>query len=100
MTDMHQDVLNFIQTFKRHYGITPVIHHNTGYWFAFVLFRRFLKEGAKILYSKPQNRFAVRIAGRAYDIDGEIMGVTNWGFWDQEKDEELRARVNRENIMY
>ena len=98
MADIHHDVMKFIQTFKRHYGIPDVFHHNTGYWFAFILFRRFLKEGAKILYSNQQNRFAVRIAGRVYDIDGETTGVMSFGLWDQEN-EEIRGRVNKDNIM-
>ena len=42
------------------------------YWFAQILFRRFINDGASILYSLSGVHFVVRIGGRLYDIDGDV----------------------------
>ena len=55
------------------------------YWFAHILYTRFTMthRHPEIWYNEASNRFATMIAGRLYDITGEIKEVNgDWVKWD------------------
>ena len=52
---------------------------NRSFYFALVLFWRFLKEGAHIVVDRDKNKFGCMIQGRIYDVSGEVTGSGyNW----------------------
>lgn len=51
------------------------------YWFANTLFRRFIKDGAEMMYDRGSGRFAVRVRTRVYDIRGDVTTINNWIPW-------------------
>ena len=72
----------FISRFHRHETTRNTFLLDCAYWFAFILFRRFLKEGAKIMFDKSANHFGTMIAGRVYDITGDVTQDFKWIPWE------------------
>lgn len=64
------DVEKFIKRFK-----TPengsIFAGDCSYWFAAILYRRFIREGAKIMFDTATNHFGTMVNGKVYDITGE-----------------------------
>lgn len=53
-------------------GVIEAFSSENSFWFASILFRRFLRDGAKIMFDTENLKFSTMINGRLYDITGEI----------------------------
>lgn len=90
----------FLERFHENETTTDTFLLSCSYWFAFILFRRFLKEGAKIMYDKSKNHFGTKICGRVYDITGDVTEKYRWIPWEKIDDPLLRERVTKDCIMF
>lgn len=70
------------------------------YWFAYILFGRFIREGATIMYDEVANHFGTRIRGRVYDITGDVTDSYKWETWESMTDELHRQRIIRDCINF
>lgn len=91
---------NFIQRFHEHDSTDDTFQFGCCYWFAYILFRRFLRDGARIMYDQVANHFGAQIFGRVYDITGDVTNKYNWEQFDKLEDESLKNRIIRDCIMF
>lgn len=97
---MVRDVDVFISRFHEHKSTEDTFKNGCCYWFAFILYRRFLKDGAKIVYDQVANHFGTLVNGRVYDISGDVTSKYHWEDWDSIDDSLLRDRIKRDCIMF
>ena len=90
----------FINRFHEHEKTDDTFQFGCCYWFAFILYRRFLREGAKIMYDQIENHFGTMIFGKVYDITGDVTAKYRWEPWEKLDDELLKARIVRDCIMF
>lgn len=90
----------FINRFHEHETTDDTFQFGCCYWFAFILYRRFLREGAKIMYDQVENHFGTMIFGKVYDITGDVTSKYRWEPWEKLDDELLKARIVRDCIMF
>lgn len=74
------DIEKFIKKFQGEDTIS-IFTNNCSYWFAFILYKRFIRNGAKIMVSIESKYFGTEIDGRIYDITGDISDKYNWIPW-------------------
>ena len=82
----NKDVLGFIARFTENGKRQEVIECFTCgccYWFANILWHRFAMEheDVAIVYDDIANHWACRVAGRVYDITGDITDKYTWQDW-------------------
>lgn len=94
------DVQNFLSRFHSNKDIDTVFTSGCCYWFAAVLFGRFIRDGAEIMYDQTVNHFGTKIKGRVYDITGDVTNKYKWESWSKMNDESLRKRIVRDCIMF
>ena len=70
------------------------------YWFAVILHRRFIRSGAKIMFSTDNFRFGTLINGKVYGIDGEITDNCQWVSWVEFADLETKDRITKQKILF
>lgn len=92
------EVDNFLKRFHTDNNIDKVFTGNCCYWFALILFRRFIRDGAVIVYDKTMNCFGTKIKGRVYDITGDVTANHNWVPWTEVYDN-LKEYVLHNFIM-
>lgn len=90
----------FIGRFHENETTNDTFRRGCCYWFAYILFRRFLAEGAKIMYDKTKNHFGTGVCGRVYDITGDVTNKYQWEPWDRLNDAPLKAQIVRDHIMF
>lgn len=95
-----KDVENFLKRLHSSEYIDEVFTSGCCYWFAAVLFGRFIRDGAIIMYDKTKNHFGTKIKGRVYDITGDVTEKYEWIPWEFITDSSLRERVVRDHIMF
>lgn len=93
-------VESFIGRFHGYEKADDAFRFGCCYWFAFILYRRFLREGAKIMYDQAENHFGTMVSGRVYDITGDVTGKYEWEPWERLDDELLKERIIRDCIMF
>lgn len=93
------EVQLFIDVFKEPCSIDDIFGGRGSYWFAAILFGRFIRQGAEIMYSRSDKHFGTRIGGKIYDITGDVTRKYKWEAWSCIDDEKLRKDVTREFIM-
>lgn len=93
------DVEKFIKRFK-----TPengsIFAGDCSYWFAAILYRRFIREGAKIMFDTATNHFGTMVNGKVYDITGDITRKYKWVPWLELQDNSIKEKVTNEYIMF
>ncbi len=94
------DVDKFLERFHDSNDIDTVFTEGCCYWFAFVLYVRFLTKGATLMYDAVANHFATKIDGIVYDITGDVTNKYSWKNWDSITDEALLSRIRRDCIMF
>lgn len=97
------DVINFINEFTSNGKNSEVIFVFKGkcsYWFSIILFRRFIRSNAEIVYSFESGHFGTRIQNKVYDINGEILELSDWFSWIEMNDSELKRKITLEQIMF
>lgn len=77
------EILNFITIFKRVDGVQQLFSSECNYWFATILFRRFIHIGAEIMYNRDLNQFATKINNKLFNISGEIQLNEKWVKWNE-----------------
>ena len=80
MENTADEVKEFLAKF--HAGtIDEVFTGICSYWFAMILFRRFIRAGAVLMYDRAQNCYGTQICGRVYDISGDVTDGHEWVSW-------------------
>lgn len=95
-----KDVENFLKRFHLSENVDEVFTCDCCYWFAAVLFGRFIRDGATIMYDEVANHFGTRIKGKVYDITGDVTNKYKWVPWESITDSSFRARIVRDCIMF
>lgn len=89
--------VNKVEGFLKHFqspdNTEEVFTNDCCYWFALILFRRFIKDGAKIMYDIESEYFGTEINGKVYDITGDITNNYNWIPWDSIDDFDIRYKI-------
>ena len=70
------------------------------YWFAVILHRRFIRSGAKIMFSTDNFCFGTLINGKVYGIYGEITDNCQWVSWLEFTDLETKDRITKQKILF
>lgn len=99
---MKEEVLNFINVFtsaSNNQDIIKLFDDKCSYWFANILFRRFIFQKAEIMCDIQRNHFGVRINGRVYDIRGDVTCWYSWSEWNY-IDEVTKSKLSKEYIMF
>lgn len=91
---------NFLKRFHESRDIDEVFTSGCCYWFSYILFVRFIRDGAVIMYDEVANHFGTKIAGRVYDISGDVTEKYKWVTWDSITDELHRERIIRDCIKF
>lgn len=94
------EVNKFIQRFHTSKDIDTVFASSACYWFAYILFRRFIHSGAVLMYSSVDNHFGTKICGKVYDITGDVSGKYAWTPWLEFGDETEKERIVCDCIMF
>lgn len=97
---MNDDVSRFLKRFHSSSDIDDVFTRGCCYWFSYILFCRFEKSGAKIMYSSVDNHFATMIGGRVYDITGDVTDQYMWENWENFGDSIEKKRIIRDCVMF
>lgn len=94
------EVNEFLKRFHTSDDIDTVFTNGCCYWFAMILYRRFIRNEAKIMYDAVENHFGTMVGDRVYDITGDITDKYHWVPWLDIKDESLVRRIVRDCIMF
>lgn len=107
---MKEDVLKFINTFtesscdngyvrylKR--DVVELFDNKCSYWFAYILFRRFIMQNAEIMCDINHKHFGTKINGRVYDIRGDVTVQHSWTKWN-DMDSDMKEKLSKEYIMF
>lgn len=96
-----ETVLRFIARFSgcgRNQEVIEVFTQGCCYWFAWILKERF--PSGTLMYDPVVNHFACRIAGKDYDITGNISGRYQLEPWNEYPDETEKRRIKRNCINF
>lgn len=94
------EVNNFLKRFHLSSNVDEVFTCGCCYWFAAILFRRFIRDGAEIVYSVEDNHFGTKIRGKVYDITGNVTTKYDWVSWLNYSDSTHKERIIRDCIMF
>lgn len=90
MTEVIQFIKKF--NFRKENNVKDCFH---SYWFATILFIKFIRYGAEIVVDYKRKIFGVRIRNVVYDMSGEVKGNYNWVLWDS-LDENIKKTIEKE----
>lgn len=93
------EVERFIAKFQNPESI-EMFSGDCSYWFAVILHRRFIRNGAKVVFSSDMFRFGTSIGNKVYGIDGEITDDCEWVSWVEFTDLEAKDRITRQKILF
>jgi len=94
---MYATVRLFLNKFQ---GDTKTVFSDAcSYWFAVILFRRFIRDGAELMYDEGANHFGARIKERIYDVTGDVTGKYRWVPWNEYGDMPRRQEIVK-TIMF
>lgn len=94
------DIGNFLNRFHSSENINEVFTSGCCYWFAAILFWRFIRDGAEIMYDEVANHFGTKVKGKVYDITGDVTNQYNWASWNSITDSSLVTRIKQDCIMF
>ena len=95
-----RDINSFLNRFHSSDDINTVFTCGCCYWFAQILFIRFIRDDTTIMYSISDNHFGTRINGRVYDITGDVTDKYDWKPWIEFQDDVEKERIVRDCIMF
>ncbi len=93
------DVEKFIRKFQTS-EVKTVFREYCSYWFAYILYRRFIRDGAVVMYASIGNHFGTKVFGKVYDITGDVTEKYGWEPWLDFGDEIEKERIVRDCIMF
>lgn len=94
------EVNKFLKKFHTSEDIDTVFSSGACYWFAYILYRRFICSGAVLMYASVDNHFGTKICGRVYDITGDVTSKHTWEPWLEFGDEAEKERIMHDYIMF
>lgn len=94
------EVDGFLGRFHITKDVDTVFTSEAHFWFAYILYRRFIRNGAILMYSNEDNYFGTKICGKVYDITGDVTKKYNWKPWLELEDENKREQIVRDYIMF
>ncbi len=94
------EINKFLERFHMSDDINTVFTSEACYWFAYILYRRFIRSGAVLMCSNTDNRFGTKIYGKVYDITGDVTDKCAWKPWLEFEDELEKERIIRDYIMF
>lgn len=80
-------------------AIIEIFDNKCSYWFALILFRRFIRENATIMFDMKKNHFGTKISGKVYDITGDVTSEYVWKNW-VEIEEDVKTEIVNKYIMF
>lgn len=92
------EVIRFINNFKnrsKNNDIIEVFSGECSYWFATILFRRFIRDGANIMYDSNECCFGTMINRRVYDISGDVTDNHRWKSWVSVSGRDKEQAINK-----
>lgn len=92
------EVNKFLSKFHTSEDIDTVFTSEVCYWFAYILYRRFIRDGAALMYA-ADNHFGTKIRGKVYDITGDVTRKYNWKPWIEFENSKEKERIMRDCIM-
>lgn len=95
-----KDIENFLMRFHFSENIDEVFTCGCCYWFAAILFWRFIRDGATVMYDETANHFGTKVHDRIYDITGDVTDKYKWIRWDSITDISHRERIIRDCVMF
>ncbi len=95
-----KEVNDFLNIFHISEDIDEVFASRCCYWYAAILFGRFIRDGATIMYDDVAKHFGTLIKGRVYDITGDVTNTYTWVPWESITDKPQRERIIRDRIMF
>lgn len=95
-----KDVQDFLKRFHSASDIDTVFTSGCCYWFAYILFSRFIRTGATIMYDEIENHFGTKIDDKVYDVTGDVTDKYKWAPWDSITDDLHRQRIIRDCILF
>lgn len=93
-------VNKFLDRFHKSDDIDTIFTSEACYWFAYILYRRFIRDGATLMFANSDNHFGTKINGKVYDITGEVTRKYDWRPWLEFGDEKEKERIMRDCIMF
>lgn len=95
------DVKRFLDRFHiSDCNIETVFTSGACYWFAFILYNRFIRHGATVMYASVDDHFGTKVFGRVYDITGDVTDKYDWRPWLEFNDDAEKSRIIRDCIMF
>lgn len=94
------EVNKFLERFHVSTDINTIFTSGACYWFAYILYRRFIRNGAVLMYSSANDYFGTKIYGKVYDITGDVTDKYDWKPWLEFGDGTKRERIIRDFIMF
>lgn len=92
-------VNDFISAFHLSSSEDNVFVSRCSYWFAFILFTRFIRDGATIMFCSSKEHFGTMIDRKVYDITGDVTDSYEWVAWDT-VDDIARRDILHKYIMF
>ncbi len=93
------NVEKFIQRFQSQESI-KMFSNDCSYWFATILYRRFIRDGAVIVFDNDNKCFGVMIHGAVYNITGKLSNKGKWVPWLSFMDNVEKQRITDKYIMF
>lgn len=93
------EVERFIAKFQSPESI-KMFSGDCSYWFAVIMHRRFIRNGAKVMFSPDTLRFGTLIGGKVYGIYGEITDNCKWVSWVEFTDLKAKDRITKQKILF
>lgn len=81
-------------------GVIDSFSGSNSYWFASILFKRFIRNNATIMYDPKNKCFGTRIDARVYDVTGDVTENHKWISWLEYSNKESKEKITKENIMF
>lgn len=89
------NVENFINSFCSSTVNVEEFNKKCSYWFAQVLFLRFIRENASLMYDVKANHFGTKIGREVYDATGKVTFKYKWTKWRDISDNETKETVKK-----
>lgn len=107
---MKNEVLKFINIFSgsactdgyvrySNREVVDLFDDKCSYWFATILFRRFIMQNAEIMCDVKHKHFGTKIYGMVYDITGDVSNIYSWEKWNY-VDRVTKEELSKEYIMF
>ena len=93
-----ENVNNFLSIFHLPSNVNDIFANQYSYWFAFILFTRFIRDGATIMFCSSKEHFGTMILERVYDITGDVTNLYEWIPWNN-VDDDLKKYIINKYIM-